>query len=356
MAPNMITLLGLIFIIINALTVLYYDPYLNEESPRWTYFSYALGLFLYQTFDACDGNHARRTGQSGPLGELFDHCIDSLNTTLSMFPVWSTIGLGYSNMFILSHFACLCNFYLSTWEEYHTNVLYLSVFSGPVEGITMLIVLFVLTGVYGQRKVWRTCLFDIPLNDDVFKFQTVHLFLCFAGVALISNILAATTNVSNYYREKNKKSEKPKSKKAVDEEISTALDGLTPFFAYFLTVFTAVLLNRRFVNFPFTLSIGFSTAFIVGRIIVNHLTLQPFPSYNPPLYIPLVQIILYLVITDLLHYDQDKVVFALTWLGCGVALGMHFLFINDIIYEFTQYLDIYALSIKHPKKENKKRA
>ena len=219
----------------------------------------------------------------------------------------------------------------------------------------MLIVLFALTGVYGQRKVWHTCLFDIPLNDEVFKFQTVHLFLSFAGVALISNILAATSNVSNYYRERNKKSEKPKSKKMVDEEISTALDGLTPFFAYFLTVFIAVLLNRRFINFPFTLSIGFSIAFAVGRIIVNHLTLQPFPTYNPPLFIPLVQIILYLTITDILGYDSDKVVFALTWLGCGVSLGMHFIFINDIIYEFTQYLDIYALSIKHPVRADKKR-
>ena len=29
---------------------------------------YAFGLFMYQTFDGCDGCHARRTGQSGPLG------------------------------------------------------------------------------------------------------------------------------------------------------------------------------------------------------------------------------------------------------------------------------------------------
>ncbi|BAE63533.1 unnamed protein product [Aspergillus oryzae RIB40] len=33
----------------------------------------AVGLFLYQTFDGVDGIQARRTKQSGPLGELFDH-------------------------------------------------------------------------------------------------------------------------------------------------------------------------------------------------------------------------------------------------------------------------------------------
>jgi ethanolaminephosphotransferase len=32
-----------------------------------------LGFFIYQSFDAIDGKQARRTGTSGPLGELFDH-------------------------------------------------------------------------------------------------------------------------------------------------------------------------------------------------------------------------------------------------------------------------------------------
>jgi hypothetical protein len=30
-------------------------------------------LFAYQSLDAIDGKQARRTGSSGPLGELFDH-------------------------------------------------------------------------------------------------------------------------------------------------------------------------------------------------------------------------------------------------------------------------------------------
>jgi phosphatidylglycerophosphate synthase len=34
---------------------------------------FGIGLFIYQSLDAIDGKQARRTGQSGPLGELFDH-------------------------------------------------------------------------------------------------------------------------------------------------------------------------------------------------------------------------------------------------------------------------------------------
>ena len=34
---------------------------------------FGIGLFVYQSLDAIDGKQARRTGMSGPLGELFDH-------------------------------------------------------------------------------------------------------------------------------------------------------------------------------------------------------------------------------------------------------------------------------------------
>ena len=63
--------------------------------------------------------------------------------------------------------ASLANFYLTTWEEYHTGEriisyasfkcaeastgqLYLGVFSGPVEGILMIVVIFIVTGVVGR--------------------------------------------------------------------------------------------------------------------------------------------------------------------------------------------------------------
>jgi ethanolaminephosphotransferase len=39
----------------------------------------AVGLWMYSSLDAIDGKQARRTGTSGPLGELFDHGCDALN-------------------------------------------------------------------------------------------------------------------------------------------------------------------------------------------------------------------------------------------------------------------------------------
>ena len=58
MAPNLITLSGFSFVIINLLTLLWYNPTLDQDCPPWVYASWAVGLFLYQTFDAVDGSQA----------------------------------------------------------------------------------------------------------------------------------------------------------------------------------------------------------------------------------------------------------------------------------------------------------
>lgn len=58
MAPNLITLTGFSFVVINILTLLWYNPTLDVDCPPWVYASWAVGLFLYQTFDAVDGTQA----------------------------------------------------------------------------------------------------------------------------------------------------------------------------------------------------------------------------------------------------------------------------------------------------------
>jgi ethanolaminephosphotransferase len=77
------------------------------------------------------------------------------------------INLGRSWWTVSSIVATTANFYLTTWEEYHTgNVahyfvnsvlnacsgqLFLGVFSGPVEGILMIVGMFAITGWKGWR-------------------------------------------------------------------------------------------------------------------------------------------------------------------------------------------------------------
>ncbi|PUU76819.1 hypothetical protein B9Z19DRAFT_1129124 [Tuber borchii] len=112
--PEMITLSGFAFVIFNLLTLLWYNPTLDQDCLGWVYASWVVGLFLYQAFDACDDTQARRTRQSGPLGELFDHGVDAMNTTLEVVIFAGAMNLGHSWIAVLTLFASLYAFYLTT--------------------------------------------------------------------------------------------------------------------------------------------------------------------------------------------------------------------------------------------------
>ncbi|ODQ82330.1 hypothetical protein BABINDRAFT_158949 [Babjeviella inositovora NRRL Y-12698] len=340
MAPNAVTLSGLGFVIVNLITTLYYDPYLDTPSPRWTYFTYAFGLFMYQTFDACDGAHARRTGQSGPLGELFDHCVDAVNTTLCLIVFGSVTQTGCGFILLLSQFGTLANFYLSTWEEYHTHVLYLSEISGPVEGILIIIAMHLATGIFGST-IWTTPLFQLDLGwltQGNVGFTATHAYTFIGAAGLYFNIHSARRNVNNAF----------KNNKA---KLNEATKGLIPFFAYYTSIVVLLVTNPAILDntIPLVISIGLTIAFSVGRIITAHLTIQAFPMINPPMFIPTVQLISIPVLTHVFGYDYQKVLTALGWGGLGLTVGIHSMFVTEIIYEITTYLDIYALTIKHPK-------
>jgi len=106
MAPNLITLTGFSFVVVNFVTLLIYTPTLVEPCPAWVYASWGVGLFLYQAFDAIDGKQARKLGLSGPLGECFDHGVDALNTTVQ-YHIVQLIVVG-------SEFVCRGN---RTWTK-----------------------------------------------------------------------------------------------------------------------------------------------------------------------------------------------------------------------------------------------
>lgn len=348
MAPNAVTLLGLGFIVANLLCLFYYDPLLNEESPRWCYFFYAFGLFMYQTFDGCDGCHARRTGQSGPLGELFDHSVDAINTSLGVFVFGSVFKMGYGWLLVIAQFASVCNFYTSTWEEYHTHTLYLSEFSGPVEGILMMCAAYILTGIFGQQ-IWSIKLLELDLSSigysSNYVVDTKSVIVVLGLGSLYFNISSAMKNVNKKYITENSGDAK-QAKSATTE----AYKGLLPFFGYYASIILLIYVYPEFATefgFPLVISIGCSVAFSVGRIILAHLTLQAFPFVHYPMLMPAAQLFLSKFLLSIYGFNYHTVLSAVSWLGFGVTLGIHSLFITEIISEITSYLDIYALSIKH---------
>lgn len=120
------------------------------QVPGWVWLACAFSHFMAHTLDGIDGKQARRTGSSGPLGELFDHGCDSWTALLVPFCIYSIFGKSDFSAdpfhFLYIFWTIFLTFYLSHWEKYNTGVLYLP-WSYDITQIT-LFVMYLLTYQY----------------------------------------------------------------------------------------------------------------------------------------------------------------------------------------------------------------
>ncbi|XP_023723071.1 cholinephosphotransferase 1 isoform X1 [Cryptotermes secundus] len=152
-APNLITILGLIVNIITTLILVWYSPDAKAEAPRWACFVCALGLFVYQSLDAIDGKQARRTGTSNPLGELFDHGCDSISTVFVALSACIAVQLGYYPTWMF--FQCFCAmtlFYCAHWQTYVSGTLRFGKID-VTEAQISIIVIHLMSAIFGP-SVW----------------------------------------------------------------------------------------------------------------------------------------------------------------------------------------------------------
>lgn len=382
--PNLVTLIGFSFVVFNFLTVLYYNPSLSSQTPPWTYISYAIGLFLYQAFDACDGLQARRTSQSSPLGELFDHCVDACNTTLAILVFASATNLGTGYPLLIAQCAALTNFYLTTWEEFHTGTLYLSYFSGPVEGIAIVCGLYAATAYFGPA-FWHATVEQAvtylvgkavqwggsasasavtvlvhgvqALPEGVKRAEVMDVYLVSAGVGLLFNISASARNVLRVHRHQ-RRQQKLESKAGgtlTATPTQSIYAGVVPYTAFYSSLFLWVhlsppqLITTPQLLLPLCLSIGFCGGLSVGRIITAHVTHQPFPGPNLLMAYPAVALAAQTIAGKVGGADPLAATTAVVWTGLGVSGSIYGLFVTDIVGEITAFLDIYCFSIKHKK-------
>ncbi|GAA5836321.1 hypothetical protein JCM9279_000354 [Rhodotorula babjevae] len=188
LAPNAVTLIGFAAVLVNFVCVALACPTLEGSESAWLWASCAAGLFFYQTMDVIDGKQARATGTSSPMGELFDHGCDALNTPLSALIQVSALGLGRSPLSLLCIVIACLSFFASTWEEYHTGTLYLGYVNGPVEGILIAVGILSWTAVKGSS--WWSLPVEEALGSVFFlpsswrMNRIVVIFLSFAFLAL----------------------------------------------------------------------------------------------------------------------------------------------------------------------------
>lgn len=273
LAPNMVTLLGFFCIIFNVLLLTIYEPTMDGKDPSWLYYSFAAGLWAYSTLDNIDGKQARRTGTSSPLGELFDHGIDSLNCTLGSLLEACAMGLGNSKSAVFTALIPCLPMFFSTWETYHTHTLYLGVINGPTEGLILACTVMGLAGHFGPG-IWTQPLFsssEISFRDIWVAIIIVSLFATHIPFCVLNVVRA---------RRANNLPVAPVFLEWTPMAVFTFSVG-----AWLLSPHSTLRAENHLVLFCLTMSFVFGR--MTTKIILAHLTKQPFPYWTVMLW-PLV--------------------------------------------------------------------
>ena len=339
MPPNMITLMGFMFLMLSAFLGYIYSPQLDSAPPRWVHFAHGLLLFLYQTFDAVDGKQARRTNSSSPLGELFDHGCDALACTFESIAFGSTSMCGRSTFWwwLIS----AITFYGATWEHYFTNTLILPVVNGPTEGLMIIYLLHFFTSIVGAG--WWAQQFGkslpflnwLPFADVPTYSAALYLMIAFGVIPTVA------FNVVNVY----------KVVKSRNGSMPLALAMLYPF----IVLVGCVLLwdylspTEIMTNYPHLVVIGTGLIFgyLVGRMILAHLCDEPKGLKTGMcmslLYLPLA---IANTLTSRVNDGVPLVNERLVLLGyCAFSVSLYLHFAMSVIHEITEALGIYCFKI-----------
>ncbi len=122
-APNLVTAMGGMCCALSYVTLWYYSPNLDQAVPSWVVFLSGVCAIAYYTFDCMDGKQARRTGNSTPLGQLFDHGFDCLCLLSHVSSLSGYLMMGGSYWYIIMQMSLQFSFFMAQWEEYYTNIL-----------------------------------------------------------------------------------------------------------------------------------------------------------------------------------------------------------------------------------------
>ncbi|KAG8451038.1 hypothetical protein GDO86_003353 [Hymenochirus boettgeri] len=257
-APNLITIVGLLINIFTTVVLVWYCPTATEKAPIWTYLSCALGLFIYQSLDAIDGKQARRTNSSTPLGELFDHGCDSLSTVFVVLGTCIAVQLGTNpDWMFFCCFAAMFMFYCAHWQTYVSGTLRFGIID--VTEVQIFIIIMHLLAAIGGQALWLSM---IPMLN-----VPVKLIPAFCTVA--GTIFSCT----NYFR--------VILTGGVGKNGSTiaGTSVLSPMLHIGSVIILATMIYKKsaehlFENHPclYILTFGFVSAKVTNKLVVAHMT------------------------------------------------------------------------------------
>ncbi|XP_074108342.1 choline/ethanolaminephosphotransferase 1 bbc isoform X2 [Cotesia typhae] len=332
LAPNLITIVGLVINIATTLILVYYSPDAKAEPPRWACFLCALGLFIYQSLDSIDGKQARRTGSSSPLGELFDHGCDSVSTVFVALSACIAVQLGhYPNWMFFQCFCAMTLFYCAHWQSYVSGSLKFGKID-VTEAQFTIISIHLTSAIFGP-EIWMT---ELPLIGT--ELKVVSLW-CTVGIA----ILLAQSSLSVILGG------------GVGKNGSTVAGTsvLSPIIPFSLVVVPAYIIYRKsadqvYQNHPalYILSFGMVAAKVTNRLVVAHMTKNEMEYLDTALIGPCM-----LFLNQYFNFYFDE--YYVLWL-CFIWVAFDFLkYSSQVCLEICNHLKIMLFRIPYSNDSDK---
>lgn len=335
LAPNSITLLGVIINLSMYFCMWYHDGTLGESVPNWAYLGFAIGLFAYQTLDAIDGKQARRTGSSSPLGQLFDHGCDTFSCALVALALIHTLKFGITWKCKLMMISLCFPFYLAQLLEYHvgvvrTHVGNLGVTEGQIAHCVIMILAFIFGPDFYTNKVADihpligSVVPDyIEIKDAILAYLTLNSIF-FAG-NLIYEMLA--------------------NQKSMSDRLYS-LWGANPMVLISLSIW---FLDE---SDPFThknaalmlMVISFLFTLVTTKVIISSMAKMHISSIQVEAFLFLI----YLGVHYFYEGPKETEMYVLYAIST-LSLILYLIFVRTSITQITSHLGIYCFSIKKPK-------
>ncbi|XP_058054311.1 cholinephosphotransferase 1 isoform X3 [Anopheles bellator] len=257
LAPNLITIVGLIINIVTTLILIYHSPNGREEPPRWASALCAAGLFIYQSLDAIDGKQARRTNSSSPLGELFDHGCDSISTVFVALSACISVQLGYYPRWMF--FQCFCAmtlFYCAHWQTYVSGTLRFGKID-VTEAQCTIITIHLISAVFGP-SIWMTKIFG---QLQLWSSMAIMTIICGGWSLLHFGAVIRAGGVGK------------------NGSTVAGTSVLSPIIPFLFVVVPAYVISQKstdhiYENHPalYIMAFGMITAKVTNRLVVAHMT------------------------------------------------------------------------------------
>jgi ethanolaminephosphotransferase len=206
LAPNMVTFIGACHCGLAYSITWYYSSNFDQNLPNWVVFLSGYCTIAYYTFDCMDGKQARRTGQSSPLGQLFDHGFDCICNLAHISTQAGYLLVGGSYWFYGFQGSLFFAFFMAQWEEYYTGELTHAMGNfGVTEtnyGLGLFAIYNSFLGMNGRQQFWTSLVGDIIpskvlekihihyiIPDTVLEMELKHIGL--SGWFIASAVLVA---------------------------------------------------------------------------------------------------------------------------------------------------------------------